>query len=661
MSRFARHTIVFSGLTLLSRITGLLRVMGLAAVLGSGRHDALRLNDAYQLANNIPNIIYEFIMGGLLSAIFMPVLVRQQERSGKSSSEAWRVANLLLGYVGVILASVAAIGVVLSPQLIHVMTYLEKSPSAFQSKELATYFFRFFAPQMFFYGLNAVFMAILNSHHIFAITAAAPVFNNIVVLTTLVLYKFGYVGVTGLAAGTTAGIMVMALVQVPFLFKIGMPIRPRVNFRDPVFENIKSLGLPVLALAIANLIGTAVRANLLYTVPGGYVAYTYSYMLIMMPHGIFAVAIATVLYPTMSRAAADGSIGDLKATLSKGLHWTTLAMLPIAVGMCLLAQPLARALFERENFTYSDSLFFSRFLAVYALSILPYSLLLFTTRAFYSLNDTLTPAWIGTGGVILNIVMNFLFMHWLSAPGIALSSTLTYASTVTITLFYLHRRIGNLSMKTYGRSAFRFLLAAAAMSGVIYTGLYLTKPEVVVLEKGTRLPLRVPAQRPTGSSFMISSPAQWDTLWKQIHKPQDTAPDVNFSRNAVLALIGPASPTTNSLTLRKVASSNNVLKISINVYAGRMQSRGAISTGSRGNPAYLFLQVPRNVQKVEPQFVRVESSPPGFAQRLLHAPDLSRLIILSLLGAVTYLAIAFLLGASELQVLLAHMKKRLGR
>lgn len=113
---FAKHTAVFGSLTTLSRLTGLLRMVALAAILGSGRGAAGRLNDAYQLANTIPNILYEFIMGGVLSALFIPVLVRAQEKSGKTSAESWRVANLLLGGAGLILAGVSALGVLFAPR-----------------------------------------------------------------------------------------------------------------------------------------------------------------------------------------------------------------------------------------------------------------------------------------------------------------------------------------------------------------------------------------------------------------------------------------------------------------------------------------------------------------------------------------------------------------
>lgn len=659
MSRFAKHTIIFSSLTLVSRLSGLLRVMGFAAILGSGRHDAARLNDAYQLANTIPYIIYEFIMGGLLSAIFMPTLVRAQEREGKTSPEAWRVANLLLGYVGVVVAAAAAIVALLSPQFIHLMTYFEKDPTSAESKSLAIYFLRFFAPQMFFYGLSAVFMSILNSHSQFAITAAAPIVNNLVVITTLFIYRLGWIDVTGLAIGSSLGIFAMAAVQVPWLLKVGMPIRPKVNFRDPLFASIGSLGLPIIALAIANFVGTAVRANLLYTVPGGYVTYTFSYILIMMPYGIFAVSIATVLYPSMSRAAVAGDMSKMKDDFLYGLRWTTFIMLPVAVGMSLLSQPLTRALFERENFTYSDSIFFSAFLAFYALSIFPYSVLMFTTRAFYAMNDTRTPAWINGSGVVISIALFFLLMRYMGAPGIALGSTLTYVALMILMVWWLRRRIGRLGLTLFIQRSFRLVVAVAAMAGVVYSLLQFTQPNLNVLERGSRSALRLPADSQQGNAVLIKSDGQWRKLWDAMGKKPDTLPHIDFSRHAVAAIFGPANITTSTLSVAAADLEATSATLAVNVY-----SRAASETSagdSPTSPPYLLVQLPAETTSVQPTFKKTGLPPPGLAQRLLRAPDLGRLIMLSVLGAMVYLGVAFLLGANEVESVVDKVRRKLKR
>ena len=513
MPRFARHTAVFSALTLTSRLSGLLRVVAIAAVLGGGR-----FNDAYLLANNVPNIIYELIMGGFLSAVFMPVLVRAQEKSGKSSAESWRIANLLLGYVGVVLAGASVVAAAFAPQIIDAMTFFARDASARGSRELAGYFFRFFAPQMFFYGLNAVFMAILNSHEVFAITAAAPILNNVVVIGTVGAYGLGWIGPTGLAIGTTTGVAAMALAQVPSLLAIRMPLRPRADFRDPLFRSLGALGLPVVALSIANLVGTAVRSNFLYMFDGGFTAYTFSFQLIMMPYGIVAVSIATVLFPALSRHAANSDAPNFRETISLGLRHTAAIMLPIAVGLTMLAEPLTRGLFQRGNFTAANAEFTARFLQCYAPSILPYALLIFGTRCFFAFNDTSTPAWIGSGGVALNIALMFGLIGWFGAPGVALASTLTYCVTVLVTLGWLSRQTRGIGGARLAGAMIRMAGAGAAMGVVLWGRAGVDRSEPESRRKGSAHRAQAPGVRgqrkrrghaqPRGTQAPLGAPAR---------------------------------------------------------------------------------------------------------------------------------------------------------
>ncbi len=659
MSRHARNTAVFSVLTLLSRLTGLLRVMGMAAVLGSGRASTGRLNDAYQLANTIPNILYEFIMGGVLSAVFIPLLVRAQERNGKSSPEAWRVANLLLGCVGALLAGVAALGVVIAPQVIGLMTFVAPAEQAGTSRELAAYFLRFFAPQMLFYGLNAVFMAILNSHGVFAITAAAPILNNLVMLVTLYGFHSGWIGLAGLGFGTTAGVAAMALVQVPWLLKVGMPIRPRFTFRDPVILGVTALGIPVVGVSIANFIGTVIRANLLYTVPGGFTTYTFSFILIMMPYGVMAVSVATVLYPAMSRCVALNDWKGFRDMMSQGFRWTMLVMLPVAIGLCVLAEPLTRILFERGQFTYADTQFTTRFLAWYALSILPYSLVIFATRAFYAVEDTRTPAWVNIAGVAANVGLNILLLWVMGIPGIAFASVLTYTATTAASMVLLWRRFGAYAGRDFGLALARMLGAGVLMALALGWGMSVTRPKTVIVEQGLRAPVRLPATAAQGNALSLSDQRSLDRFWEAWATTSESKPSVDFGRESLVVFFGPQSPTTATLRIRNLThGGDGVLSASISVHRlARPDSQPSVfHLPSR--PAYLVAKVAPPIREVHTQFVLTDDPPPGRMARLLNAPEAVRLILLVMLGAVVYLGAAWILGSPDLRALSAVVRRR---
>lgn len=635
--------------------------MALAAFLGSGRED--RLNDAYQLANTIPNILYEAIIGGLLSAMFIPLLISEQKRSGKDSTEAWRIANLLLGYAGVILFVISVLGFIFSPAIVSVLTAYGHHEAAAASRQLAVYFFRFFSWQMFFYGLNAVFMAILNSHDVFGITAAAPILNNVVVIITLILFRMHAIGVAGLAIGTTGGIAAMALIQLPWLKRVRMPLRPTCNFRDPVFRSVASLGAPIALVGLANFINISVRSNLLWSIPGGFTAFNLCFQIIMMPHGIFAVALSTVLYPALTRHAAEENWRDVRGVMWSGLRWTMFIMLPIALGMSALAVPLTRVMFEREKFTYSDSIFFARFLRLYSLSIVPYSAVLFLTRVFYSTKDTRTPAWINISGVAMNIVLNLVLIRSMGLPGIGLSAVITYCFTTALSMFILLRRFGVQGAALQFGGMGKMTAAGIAMAMVVGGVLGWSNPRVVSMEKGARLSFRLPDSFVPYGYLLVRSPNTWTRLWRQFGRSTETVPPIDFAKNSVVAVFGPPGAAPSELRLENYTIEKDTTA-ALNIVCRRGKPSVTTSTlaaDTPTSPSYLLAIVGAPVRAVDLKLSIATKSPPGLFGRLLQAPDAFRLVALSLLGAIFYFAatLALRLGESQrLQGYLERMRKK---
>lgn len=653
MSRLAKHTLSFSLLTLLSRITGLVRVSAFAAVLGSGRFD-----DAYQLANTIPNIIYEFVMGGLLSAILIPLLVEAQQRHGKDSSEAWRIANLLLGYVGLALAVLSAIAVVLSPQIVATLTALGSGIHAEQSRQLATYFFRFFAPQMFFYGLNAVFMAILNSRGIFAITAAAPIVNNLVVIGTVLLFHAGYIGITGLAVGTTAGIASMALCQLPWLMALRMPLRPQAPLRDPLLRSVLALGLPVLAVGAANLVATIVRSNFLYTVGSGFTTYTFCFQLIMMPYGIIAVSIATVLYPVLAEHAATGNKIQFLEALVRGIKWTSFVLVPIVVIMSALAEPIVRVVFERGQFSYANTRFTAQFLAIYAISILPYSLVVLATRAFYAQKDTWTVMWINIAGVILTIAVTVVAYRYVSILAIPLAAVITYVTTTGLSLDIIRRRLSTKDGMRGLRGLWKMGLAGVLMASFIVTLDELSKPVVTVLERGERFPGHVSAKYDSGAVLVIHNSQELRDFWQFVAKDDTPPPSFDFERNRVIVVFAPRGSTSATLSVSKVLldERNKSAELQISVRRSSVSCPSALE-----EPSYLVAVVRAPIQNAITRFEISQTSRKHSWRELLQIDELWRLGLISTLGAFLYLMVSWLLRIEEAHWVLERCAKLWGK
>ncbi len=658
MSQHARNTAIFSGLTLISRVSGMVRIMVFAFAIG-GR---TVLADSYQLAYLIPSTIYEFIVGGLLSAIFIPLLVREQEKSGKNSSETWKVANLLLGAVGVLLAIAGVIGFIAAPWIIQGLTAMSSGPVAAEKQALATHLFRYFTPQIVLLGINAVCMAILNSLGVFAVTAAAPIINNIVVIACFIAYYYGYIDVTGLAIGTTLGTAAMILVQWPWLWKAGMAFRPRFNLRHPVFRSVSQMGWPIVLVSIANLLGWTVRANLLSTVLGAFAIYTLCFQIIMMPYGIFAVSIATVLYPTLSRHAANNRMDEFISDMALGFRWTTFILLPISLGVAALALPIVRVLFEHRGgqFAYADSLFTAKFLEYYALSIAPYALVMFATRVFYSRKDTATPAAVNIVGVVFNAIISYLLLKALGAPGIALGATMTYVLTTAASMFIIKRQTGGLGGRMFWVPMMKMAGAAALMAFVVNAAETWTRPEVVIMERGKRLAMQIPESGRQGNSILISDQGQFDRVWVAMDNTTATIPAVDFSHKTIALVWGPMSKTTSTLHLNGARIGDYNFELAATVAVDSTVTTATVPITAAAYPAYALVELNRPQAKVA---LKITVAAPGQAKTNASWLDseLLRLIMLVTTGACVYLITAWLFRLSELEKAINLVTKRFKR
>jgi len=625
------------------------------------------LADSYQLAYLIPSTIYEFIVGGLLSAIFIPLLVREQEEHGKNSPETWHVANLLMGAVGTILFCAGLIGMIAAPWIIGALTAMDSGVVAEDKQRIATMMFRYFTPQIFLLGINAVCMAILNSLSVFAVTASTPIINNIIVITTFLLYHFGMIDITGLAIGTTIGTASMILVQVPWLIRAGMKFRPKLNLRHPVFKSITSMGWPIAIESIANLGGWAVRSNLLSTVLGAFAIYTLSFQIIMMPYGIFAVSIATVLYPTLSRHAANNRMSEFVSDMALGFRWTVFILLPISLGASALSLPIVRVLFEHKGgqFTYADSLFAASYLKWYALSIAPYAMVMFGTRVFFSRKDTATPAGINIIGVIFNAIVSYLLLKAMGAPGIALSAALTYSLTTSLSLFMIKRVTGGLGGKMFWLPIAKMLGAALLMAIVVNTVEVWSRPHVVLMEHGKRLAMRVPESAARGGLTLIRNDQDLARVWTAMEETTASLPQVDFSRKTLALVWGPQSHTTSTIQVTGKRKSDGQFQLAASVAADSKTSAGtAVVAAGRplpnNRPAYALVELDRPAASADLSITVTQPGMNGVKGRF-GGSEFLRLIWLVGLGAAIYTISVYLFGVPEVEKTVAALQTKLKR
>ncbi|MEA2461421.1 MAG: putative peptidoglycan lipid flippase, partial [Actinomycetota bacterium] len=260
MTSLKRASAVMSVGTVLSRITGLLRIFAIAAALGIAEKGSIA--DSYNLANTAPNIIYELILGGILTSVFVPVFVELLEKEGKQ--RAWEVGSALINLSLVTLTALATLGILAAPLLAKLYTLNVDGSQVEAQRHVLTVLLRLFIPQIIFYGLTALTAGLLNAHKRFGAPMFTPILNNVVVIAVFLLFRQAYERVTLetisgsqlliIGLGTTAGVAVMALAQIPFLRGLGR-YRLTLSAHHPSLKKLARLSLFVIGYVAVNQLG----------------------------------------------------------------------------------------------------------------------------------------------------------------------------------------------------------------------------------------------------------------------------------------------------------------------------------------------------------------------------------------------------------------------
>jgi putative peptidoglycan lipid II flippase len=475
-SAFLRNTTLMSVGTALSRLTGFLRLAAMTYAIGVTE---TRLADAYNIANITPNIIYELALGGILSSVFVPVFVEWLQTKGRD--EAWDVARRMFTLAIITLTSIAVLAIVFAPWIIRLYTIrLEHDRAANQA--LSTFFLRWFMPQIVFYGIGAVAGGLLNAHRRFAAPMFAPILNNLLVVATFIVFAQlpdpaagSALLVTGaqkllLAIGTTLGVVGMTVALWPAVRGVGFRFRWRTGFGHPAVVRIAHLAKWVVVYVVANQVGYLVILVLATPIRGGYTAYAAAFIVFQLPHAIFAVSIFTALLPAMSSRWTESDVAAFRALLSQGIRTTAAILLPAALGYIVLGREIVRLLLEHGLTGPASGELVGDILAFFAIGLFPFSLFQLLLRAFYSMQDTRTPALINVAAVGLNTAVNFLyfFTFHLGVRGLALGHATAYTFASIAALVLLRRRLGGLDGKHVWPSVGRTFAAALATGGAAW-------------------------------------------------------------------------------------------------------------------------------------------------------------------------------------------------
>ena len=446
----ARSTATMSTATTLSRVTGFLRMWATAYALG-----ATGLMAAYSVANNIPNMIFELVAGGIISSLFIPTFMELRET--RSDEEAWRFTSHVFNLAVLGLGVLAIVGTLFPQPFVWTQTFrMPDSATTRLTVAQATFFFRFFAIQVVLYGAGSIISALLNSQRRFLWPAVGPIFNNVVAIATMIAFVAlrGNIGVamTVLAAGTTLAVLVMFAVQVPAVFKTGWRHSWGLGLEDPALRRMLRLAIPTVIYVVTNLVAVSFRNASAFAVsPNGPSILTFAWIFYQLPYGIDH---------------------DFKQTFSRGLSATGVLMLPTSALLIALATPLV-TLYRVGAFKASDVPLVAGALRWWAAGLIFYAATMFLLRTFYSLKDTYTPMWVN---LVLTIFVQ-IALYWVLSTGIGawpgigingipIADSVFYLCVTVALAALLRRRIGSYDLGAVVGTFFRMgaasVLAALA-------------------------------------------------------------------------------------------------------------------------------------------------------------------------------------------------------
>ena len=473
--RIARAAGLIAILTLFSRVLGFVRE-SLA-----GRLFTRFETDAYFAAFAVPDFMYYLLVGGALSAAFIPVFTEYLAKGREE--EGWRAAGTFINTVVVLLVILAGAGMIFAGPVGRLEAPLFKGAKLVLVSQLTRIMFSSVA----MLAVAGLLSGVLYSYQSFLTPALGPVVYNIGIITGA-SFLGGRFGIKGMAAGVVAGAAASLGLQAWSVGRRRPPYRPfYFDFRHPGFTRM-------LWLLVPALIGlSATQLNILFTnmmasgLPEGSIsALRFANRLIQLPLGIFAAAIGTAFFPAMARAVAEEKMDDYKETFSLGLRAILFITIPAAVGLAVLRYPIIRLLFEGQRFSARDTDLTAYALLLYSLGLFAHAAILLLPRAFYSLQDTKTPVLVTATTVAISLLLNLAFLRFtdLRHGGLALSFSIMGLLNMGAMLYLLRRKVGAVGGRSILRTSALSMAASLAMGLAAYAAERMLRPVPFLAGRG---------------------------------------------------------------------------------------------------------------------------------------------------------------------------------
>jgi putative peptidoglycan lipid II flippase len=463
--RLAWSTAIFSLATGISRVLGLVREVVAAYYFG-----AFGKINAFTVAFQVPNLFRSLVADQALSAAFVPVFSDLLEKGERR--RAWRVASSLLWLTLLSLGALTALFVLLAPWIIRPFG----DPGG--DRDLAVALSRLLFPIVALLGLSGIVVGILNSYEHFSVPALTPVFWNLAIIAGLVLGvprtdsvdKQLYI----YAASILVGTVIQVLLPLPWLRGRDDRLRVLIDWHDPAVWRTLRLMVPVtmgLGLINFNMVIDSAFASRLIDPELAPTAIDKAFRLYMLPQGMFSVAIATVLFPSLSRLAARGDVPAFRSTVGLGLRQIAFLLIPASVVSAVLAEPITRIVYQRGQFGAAQTPVVAGALAAFSGGLVFNGAMLLLNRAFFSLQSNWIPTLVALGNLLLNAALDAAFYR-LGTWGIPLATSIVNVAGTAILLILLRRRLSRLELGETAHSTVRILTASAVLGAVSFVVWY---------------------------------------------------------------------------------------------------------------------------------------------------------------------------------------------
>lgn len=460
-----------------SRALGLVRNVVFGRFFGTGAE-----MDAYVAAQRIPEAIFYIIAGGALGSAFIPLFTTRLAR--EQVDAAWKLASAIINILLIVLVPISLLCILFAPWLVR--TAVAPALAADVQARIAA-LMRVMLLSTAVFGVSGIVMGVLNAHQHFLLPAIAPILYNLALIGGGIWGGMTGLGVMGPAIGAVLGAFAHLLIQVPGLIRYGARYTPTLGRGDPGVGEVGRLMAPRVLGVAAVQINMVVTNNLASRLGEGAIsALDYAWLIMLLPHGVFAQAVGTAVFPTFAAQAARGETDALRRTLTMMLRLIVAVTIPAALGLVVLGQPIIAVMFQRGEFDASSTLDVAWALNFFALGLVGLSAIEILARAFYALHDTWTPALAAVLAVILNVLLGltlpsvFAARGWLPHGGLALANALAFTIQMTVLTALIHRRIGGFDVPELLRQSLRVCIASLGMAVVLWGWMRIAPQNVLV-------------------------------------------------------------------------------------------------------------------------------------------------------------------------------------